>query len=242
MDKQFQFAFEAGAAFKHAYEQFRVRCDSRNLSPSTLAWYKQILTGLERFLARRCEVLHMDRIEPGHLRAGVEAAGARAAAWETPHYQASPRASRVFARRFDWSVGRAVYFPAGAPESLLPTGQFYPYEIFGDLYGQRLVPENVGNAQPYLNEQVLKSVTVDDMIRIMRRNAVLRDAWASFFVHPSMLDTAAFGGTAARPGDAGELERLVRAAREHGYEFVSLSDWTRRNLRPIRPEPVEVMP
>lgn len=172
----------------------------------------------------------------------LEAAGARASAWETPHYQASPLAYRVFARRFDWSVGRAIYFPAGAAETASPTGQFYPYEIYGDLYGRRVVPENVGNVQPYMNEQVVRSVTIDDMIRIMRRNAVLRDAWASFFVHPSMLDTTAAGGTARAPGDARELERLVRAAREHGYEFVSLKDWTKEHLLPVRPEPVEVMP
>ena len=179
-------------------------------------------------------------------RALLSAAGAEASAWETPHYQASPRAYRVFARRFAWNVGRAVYFPPAEgdspPEGLLPTGQFYPYEIYGDAYGQRVIPENVGNAQPYMNEQVLKSVTIDDMIRVMRRNAVLRDSWASFFVHPSMLDTTALGGTARRPGDAGELARLVRAARDGGYEFVSLSDWTEKNLLPIRPEPVEVTP
>jgi uncharacterized protein YdaL len=179
-------------------------------------------------------------------RALLAGAGAYACAWLTPHYQASPRAYRVFARLWDWNVGRAVYFPVAdgepVPEGLPPTGQFYPYEIYGDFYGQRVVPENVGNAQPYMNDQVLKAATIDDMIEVMRRNSVLRDAWASFFVHPSMLDSTAQGGTARRPGDAGELARLVRAARADGYEFVSLSDWTRENLRPIRPEPVEVAP
>ncbi len=205
-------------------------------------WDRERNRPLEGETAREIE----ERVEDaGRLLA---AAGARACAWLTPHYQASPLAYRVFARAYDWNVGRVVYFPPekGAkdrvPEGMLPTGQFYPYEIDGDLYGQRLIPENVGNVQPYMNEQVLKSVTIDDMIRVMRRNAVLRDAWASFFVHPSMLDTTKVGGTARTPGASGELERLIRAARDNGYEFVSLSDWTREHRGPIRPEPVEAYP
>jgi site-specific recombinase XerD len=85
MEPQFEFAFEAGTAFKHAYEQFHLRCDSRNLSPGTLAWYKQILCGLERFLARRCEVLRMEGIEPGHLRAYLCELKARGISSETIH-------------------------------------------------------------------------------------------------------------------------------------------------------------
>lgn len=169
-------------------------------------------------------------------------AGVEPSAWMTPHYQASALDYGVFARFFDWNVGRVIYFPPGAPEGTLPSGQFFPYEVFGDVYGQRLVPEDAGNVQPYMNEQVLKSVTIDDMIATMRRDAVIRDAWASFFVHPSMLDTVAKGGTARRPGDAAQIERLVRAAKENGYEFVDLAAWTRANRRPTRPEPVETPP
>lgn len=176
-------------------------------------------------------------------RALLEAAGAKASAWLAPHYQASPRAYRVFARAYEWNVGRAIYFPEKAgrepPEGAQPAGQFFPYEIYGDHYGQRMIPENVGNVQPYLNDQVLKPVTVDDMIRIMRRNSVLRDAWASFFVHPSMLELTAMGGDAA---GSKEVRRLLAAAAEHGYEFVALSKWTKENLKPIRPEPVETPP
>lgn len=174
-------------------------------------------------------------------RALLDAAGAKASAWLTPHYQASPRAYRVFAKEYDWNIGRAIYFPGkpgeDPPEGVLPAGQFYPYEIYGDIYGQRMIPENLGNVQPYMNDQVIKTVTVDDMIRIMRRNAVLRDAWASFFVHPSMLDLTSKGAEAAP-----EVTRLIRAAKEHGYEFVTLSKWTKENLAPIRREPLETLP
>lgn len=164
--------------------------------------------------------------------------GVTPVAWETPHYQASALDYDVFRRLFVWHVGRAIYF-AGGP---LPAGQFFPYEIFGDVYGQRIVPEDVGNVQPYMNEQVLKSVSVDDMIAIIRRNAVLRDAWASFFVHPSMVDVTAKGGTGRRPGDTSEIERLIRAARANGYEFVDLKAWISAAGDALRPEPVEVKP
>ncbi|MBI3504187.1 MAG: DUF2334 domain-containing protein [Proteobacteria bacterium] len=128
-----------------------------------------------------------------------------------------------------------------APEQA-PSGQFYPYEIFGDVYGQRLIPENVGNLQPFMNEQVLKSISVDDMVRILRRNAVLRDAWASFFIHPSMLEDSARGGAAAEAGGTAEIERLVREALASGYEFVDLAAWVRETPREMRPEPIEVTP
>ena len=131
---------------------------------------------------------------------------------------------------------------ADYPREMLPTGQFYPYEIYGDVYGQRVIPENVGNIQPYMNEQVLKSVSVDDMIRVMRRNAALRDTWASFFVHPSMLDSMANGGTALTPGDGAEIARLIRGARDAGYEFIELGAWIRAQPPELRPEPVEVRP
>ena len=87
MDPQFQtcVATERRVAFRQAYEQFHLRCFSRNLSPGTLAWYKQVLTGLERFLARRYEVLHMEGIEPGHLRAYLCELRARDISSETVH-------------------------------------------------------------------------------------------------------------------------------------------------------------
>ena len=178
-----------------------------------------------------------ERIE-ARLSLGLEilrGAGIRPVAWMCPHYQASGSDYRLFARRFKWNVGRVIYFPG-------PSGQFYPYEIFGDVYGQRLVPENVGNVQPFMNEQVLHSVTIDDMIAIVRRNSVLRDAWASFFVHPSMLEPAAKGGVASVPGDTAPLERLIAAAKQSGYEFVDLASWTSHAGAALRPEPVEVRP
>jgi hypothetical protein len=125
------------------------------------------------------------------------------------------------------------------PKGLLPTGQFCPYEIYGDVFGQRLIPEDVGNVQPYLSEQVLRTQTIDDLLRILRRNRVLRDVWGSLFVHPLGLFDRANEGIGRFPGDTAELERLIRSTRELGYEFVNLKQWMKRHERPLRPNPIE---
>jgi len=108
---------------------------------------------------------------------------------------------------------------------MLPNGQFFPYEIYRDVYGQRIIPENLGNLQPYLNHQVLKSRTVDQILASARRNLVLRDAWASFFIHPLMILARGDSGTGRFSGDSSEIRRLVREIKAMGYEFVNLSDW-----------------
>ncbi len=73
------------ATFRYAYEQFHLRCDSRNLSPGTLDWYKQILGGLQRFLAEVYEILRMEEISPGHIRAYLSERKKRGISSETIH-------------------------------------------------------------------------------------------------------------------------------------------------------------
>ncbi len=125
------------------------------------------------------------------------------------------------------------------PDKLLPTGQFYPYEIYGDYYGQRIVPENVGNVQPYMNEQVHKTLVIEDLIRILRRNRVLRDNWGSFFIHPFQVEETKNEGIGRYPMDTSEIEKLIDAAREAGYRFLDLKTWVRDASLEKRPEPIE---
>ncbi len=73
------------ATFQQAYEEFRLRCDSRNLSDGTLAWYKQILGGLQRFLIQRFEIASMDEVTPGHIRSYLSQLKARELSSETVH-------------------------------------------------------------------------------------------------------------------------------------------------------------
>jgi uncharacterized protein YdaL len=119
-------------------------------------------------------------------------------------------------------------------------GQFFPYEIYGDVYGQRLIPENVGNLQPYLNEQVHKTQTVAQMIRTMERNRVLNnDIWASYFVHPFYVETTREGGSGAFPGDVKAFVRLINETRKMGYEFVNLKEWIQQNELTLRSDSIE---
>jgi uncharacterized protein YdaL len=125
-----------------------------------------------------------------------------------------------------------------APEEK-PAGQFFPYEIYGDVYGQRVLPENLGNIQPFFNEQVNRTRTIDQMIITVKRNRVLRDAWASFFVHPAMVEKKTTAGLGNFSGDTSEIERLVRAILDSGYQFIDLKNWQSPLGGARRPSPKE---
>lgn len=111
-------------------------------------------------------------------------------------------------------------------------GQFFPYELYGDVYGQRLIPENVGFLIPGTQPD---SFNIDDMIRIMKRNRGLRDTWASYFLHPYLVKSK--NGVV----DTKEIERLFQTTLDLGYRFVSLKDWTKHQLKENRPAPIETM-
>lgn len=109
-------------------------------------------------------------------------------------------------------------------------GQFFPYEIYGDTFGQRFFPENLGNPTACDNLTCTPR-TIDDLIDVARRNRVLRDAWASFYFHPYLLEG---NNPAIQPE---EIERLVRTIRELGYEFVDLEAVIERLGRTRQPAP-----
>ncbi len=116
-------------------------------------------------------------------------------------------------------------------------GQFFPYEIYGDVYGQRLIPENLGNSQPYISEYVVRTRTVKEMVADAKRNLVIRDAWASFFYHPFLIEPYNSDGRGAYPGDPSELRYLVQEVKKLGYRFVNIQEFVDQNTKPIRPEP-----
>lgn len=118
------------------------------------------------------------------------------------------------------------------------SGQMFPYEIYGDIYGQRLLPENLGNSQPTVNAHVVQPRSVQEMIADAKRNLVLRDSWGSFFYHVQLLNTDSNGGRGRFPGDSSELVFLVRELKKLGYKFIKLDDFAKTNTLPIRPEPI----
>ncbi len=121
-----------------------------------------------------------------------------------------------------------------------PTGQFFPYEIYGDYYDQRIIPEDLDYIRPTVSEHNANRRTVDDLIRALQRNRVLRDSWASFFVHKEMFGLIKNHGLARFKGDTKALQRLISAVKAAGYQFIDLKKWQKQNLRPKRPEPIEV--
>lgn len=127
-----------------------------------------------------------------------------------------------------------VNYPKSAP-FIQP---FFPFEIYGDSYGQRVIPENVGYITPK-PQLVDYYETVDGMIATVQRNAVLRDVWASFFIHPFLLNTKDRGGMAEYRGDSREIERLLVAIEAAGYQFIDLTTWTKEHME-MAPKTIEV--
>jgi uncharacterized protein YdaL len=122
-------------------------------------------------------------------------------AWETPHYVASALDSIEFGRRFSLCSGRVLYF---SPSSPYFTGQFYPYPIESDIYGQRMLPENLGNVEPVPFYDYPARLPAD-IIKAAEKNRVIRDAWASAYFHPYL--------------HLRYLKRVVEGVKELGYTY-----------------------
>ena len=128
----------------------------------------------------------------------LSANGYTAFAWEAPHYQSSPRSIRAVPSRFSTTYQRVVYYTSDTPD-LDPAspnrdfavGQFFPYVIGSDYYGQKVLPENLGNI-----EYDIRSIdptsnfnyTWQDLAVNAQFAKVVRDGFASFFFHPFWLE------------------------------------------------------
>ena len=123
--------------------------------------------------------------------------GYRVVAWETPHYEASATCSRAFTQRFDTTYQRVVYFTADKPDFFAPVakdfavGQIFPYPVTTDYYGQRIVPEDLGNIEydiSTIDPTSNYNYTAQDIITNAKYAKVVRDGFASFFFHPFWLE------------------------------------------------------
>jgi uncharacterized protein YdaL len=106
-----------------------------------------------------------------------------------------------------------------------PLTQMFPYEIYRDVYDQRLVPETLNYLSYQTSDQTAFVRTVDDMLADARRNKVVRDYWASFFVHPYIFSSKANGGIGKFNGDTFELRKLLIGLKLLGYRFTGLSEF-----------------
>ncbi len=93
-------------------------------------------------------------------------------AWETPHYSASDQAYRVIAQHFSTAVEARQLSNASYKIS-----QSFPF-IVRDVYGQTIIPENLGYINLETGEDIPKKLAkAQDYL-------VLRDAVVGMFYHP----------------------------------------------------------
>ena len=146
----------------------------------------------------------------------LEACGLTPIAWETPHYAASATDYQAFASMLPLTIQRVIYFDLRLPaygfkgdgEASFLGGQFFPYVVNSDIYGQKVLPENLGNYEPDPWEGY-RMWLVEDILRCAEKNAALGDAWASFYFHPFY--------------DINALHQIVEGIQGMGYTFVPIS-------------------
>ncbi|MBI4971204.1 MAG: polysaccharide deacetylase family protein [Candidatus Omnitrophica bacterium] len=94
-------------------------------------------------------------------------------AWETPHYAASKEAYQIFSQYFsiaveDRQISKKTY----------KATQNFPYIINRDIYGQTIIPENLG----YINLE--EGETVEKKLEKAEIYKIVRDSVVGFFFHP----------------------------------------------------------
>ncbi|MDB5958127.1 DUF2334 domain-containing protein [Ramlibacter sp.] len=164
----------------------------------------------------------------GRLRAGLtelQSNGYTPVAWEMPHYQGSAAAYRATPQVFPTTYQRVVYYTSDTPNFTaavgpdMAVGQFYPYIINQDYYGQRVLPENLGNFEYALPGDPTANVvyTGKDILTNAQYALTVRDGFGSFFFHPFLLEPA-YGLPALA-----DLKALVTAMTKLGYTWVAPS-------------------
>lgn len=181
-------------------------------------------------------------------------------AWEVPHYRASTTDYTAFPDFYPTTYHRVVYYPYEAdlwgniytfneiwndPQAVsdwsqavvMPAGdrwggQFFPYVIEHDVYGQRIIPETLGNIEPpefALGPEYVR--TVQDLLAAADANLVNRCANASFFYHPYLVQFPEI----ADAGGAAGLRSLVQGIEAMGYTFVQPSTLGNNGVHWVNP-------
>lgn len=150
-------------------------------------------------------------------------------AWEAPHYQSSPLSTKAVPPKFGKTYQRAVYYTSDTPNLNatgasrdFAVGQFFPYMIKTDYYGQTIIPENLGNIEYNIcgiDSASCLSYTWQDLYQNAQYAKVVRDGVASFFFHPFWLEPEV--GT---PGYA-DFQSLVQGITNLGYQWTDASTY-----------------
>jgi uncharacterized protein YdaL len=142
--------------------------------------------------------------------------------WETPHYQGSPNSYAAlgadkarYERSFYYtSTNPQLNLDVNDPERDFSTGQFFPFIIESDHYGQKVLPENLGNFV-YDIGQDSRTVLWDELYENAKYALVVRDGFASFYFHPFWLEPG-FNVPALE-----DLNSLVEGINGLGYQWVA---------------------
>jgi uncharacterized protein YdaL len=118
-------------------------------------------------------------------------------AWETPHYAASVSHYQALQPFFSHAYDRRNVSDDRR------TQQEFPYEI-EDIFGQRIIPENLG----YVS---LEKPDPDAIVNAAGRMLCVRDSIPSFFFHPFM--------------STSYLKTILDGIERHGYRFISARDF-----------------
>lgn len=127
--------------------------------------------------------------------------------WETPHYHASLLDNQFFSRHFKAQIGRITYYDN--EDEAYQEEQFFPYVIHKDVYGSKVIPENLGCVVPnsWFN---FPSRSVSEILISAEKNLAMRDAWASVCYHPFL--------------GLSYLNELISGLKQLGYEFTEVSE------------------
>ncbi|MBI1804323.1 MAG: DUF2334 domain-containing protein [Ignavibacteriae bacterium] len=123
--------------------------------------------------------------------------------WETPHYTASQIDYPVFAEFFSTAMEQRLVIDNS------DYSQYFPYIIEHDLFGQRIIPENLGYI-PLSPDPDVEEKAVQDLLRGAKAQLTVRDGFSSCFIHPFI--------------DLKYMEEYVDGAIALGYTFVDVKN------------------
>ncbi|MEP7154128.1 MAG: DUF2334 domain-containing protein [Betaproteobacteria bacterium] len=158
--------------------------------------------------------------------ADLAANGYPTTVWEAPHYQGSALSYKAVPAKFPTTYQRVVYYTAdnpsfiAAPGKDFAVGQIFPYIINKDYYGQRIIPENLGNIEYDISDIDPASnfnYTWQDLYINAQYALTVRDGFASFFFHPFWLEP-----DIGKPG-LQDFKNLVEGMTALGYTWTSPS-------------------
>jgi Uncharacterized protein conserved in bacteria (DUF2334). len=129
--------------------------------------------------------------------------------WETPHYTASMETYQVVSKYFGSAVERVI------TTNNNQYGQYFPYVIKSDVYGQKIYPEDLGYL-PLIDDRDSTEHYIKYILNRAKTIRSVRDGYASFFFHSFL--------------DPDYLRELVDGIKGLGFTFTDLrkeSNWVK---------------